>query len=197
MQDFFGLSGHVTVEELVARARRNDPRVSVATVYRTMKLLVDCGLASARQFGDGQTRYEPSAGRAHHDHLICTVCGDIVEFANEKIESLQETIARRHGFEVERHKLELYGRCARCRGARRGAPLTPPAPAPASARAGDLDKKQVIASNRAIILVGNPNVGKSVLFGALTGKYVTVSNYPGTTVEVTRVRRRSRVSPGT
>jgi ferrous iron transport protein B len=64
--------------------------------------------------------------------------------------------------------------------------LTPPAPAPASARAGELDKKQVIASNRAIILVGNPNVGKSALFGALTGKYVTVSNYPGTTVEVTR-----------
>ncbi|WP_242340501.1 Fur family transcriptional regulator [Anaeromyxobacter sp. SG66] len=114
-QAFFAVRGHVTVEELVAHARRDDPRVSVATVYRTMKLLVDCGLASARQFGEGQTRYEPSAGRAHHDHLICTGCGDIVEFANEKIESLQETVARRHGFEVESHKLELYGRCARCR----------------------------------------------------------------------------------
>ena len=64
--------------------------------------------------------------------------------------------------------------------------MTPPAPAPASARAGELDKKQVVAATRAIILVGNPNVGKSALFGALTGKYVTVSNYPGTTVEVTR-----------
>jgi len=64
--------------------------------------------------------------------------------------------------------------------------VTPPAPAAASARAGELDKKQVVAANRAIILVGNPNVGKSALFGALTGKYVTVSNYPGTTVEVTR-----------
>jgi Fur family ferric uptake transcriptional regulator len=113
-QAFFGAVGHVTVEELVARARRDDPRISVATVYRTMKLLVDCGLASARQFGDGQTRYEPSAGRAHHDHLICTACGDIAEFANERIEVLQAAVARSHGFEVQSHKLELYGRCARC-----------------------------------------------------------------------------------
>jgi Fur family ferric uptake transcriptional regulator len=117
---FFGVEGHVTIEDLVQRARKEDPRISVATVYRTMKLLVEFGLASARQFGDGQTRYEPSAGRAHHDHLICTSCGAIVEFSNERIETLQETVARRHGFEVESHKLELYGRCARCRRAQGG-----------------------------------------------------------------------------
>ena len=115
---FFGAEGHVTVEDLVARARRDDPRVSVATVYRTMKLLVECGLASARQFGDGQTRFEPTAGREHHDHLICTSCGTIVEFANPRIEALQDLVAQEHGFEVERHKLELYGICARCRGGR-------------------------------------------------------------------------------
>jgi Fur family transcriptional regulator, ferric uptake regulator len=81
-----------------------------------MKLLADCGLAVPRQFGgDGQTRYEAAAGRPHHDHLICTVCGEIVEFANERIESLQELVAKRHGFEVESHRLELYGRCAKCR----------------------------------------------------------------------------------
>jgi Fur family ferric uptake transcriptional regulator len=114
-QVFFATQGHVTVEELVARVRRDDPRVSVATVYRTMKLLSDCGLATGRQFGDGQTRYEPTSGREHHDHLICTGCGAIVEFANERIESLQALVARSHGFEVESHKLELYGRCARCR----------------------------------------------------------------------------------
>jgi Fur family ferric uptake transcriptional regulator len=94
----------------------------MATVYRTMKLLADCGLAIPRQFGGGQTRYEPAAGRAHHDHLICTACGEIVEFANERIESLQALIARRHGFEVESHKLELYGRCARCRRASEATP---------------------------------------------------------------------------
>ncbi len=116
---FFGLGGHVSVDELLVHARREDRRVSLATVYRTMKLLAESGLATAREFGDGQTRYEVAAGRAHHDHLICTRCGDIVEFANEQIESLQEAVARRHGFEVERHRLELYGRCARCREGRR------------------------------------------------------------------------------
>lgn len=117
-ETFFAMGGHVSVEEVVARVRRADPRISVATVYRTMKLLADCGLAASRQFGGGQTRYEAAAGRAHHDHLICTSCGEIVEFANEKIEALQSSVARRHGFAVEDHKLELYGRCARCRAGR-------------------------------------------------------------------------------
>ena len=112
---FFDTSGHVSVDELVLVARRADPRISVATVYRTMKLLADSGLAVPRQFGDGQTRYEPAAGRPHHDHMICTACGEILEFANSRIESLQAAVARQHGFEVETHKLELYGRCVGCR----------------------------------------------------------------------------------
>ena len=112
---FFGMVGHVSVEELLAHARREDRRVSQATVYRTMKLLVESGLANAREFGDGQTRYEVAVGRSHHDHLICTGCGIIAEFADEQIEALQASVARRHGFSVERHRLELYGRCSRCR----------------------------------------------------------------------------------
>ncbi len=115
---FFTTPGHVAVEELIQRVRRSDPRVSVATVYRTMKLLAECGLAAPRQFDGGQTRYEPAVGRPHHDHLICTACGEIVEFANEQIEALQARVAARHGFQVETHKLELYGRCVRCRPAR-------------------------------------------------------------------------------
>jgi Fur family ferric uptake transcriptional regulator len=115
VETFLAMGGHVSVEELIARVRRIDPRISVATVYRTMKLLADSGLAVPRQFGGGQTRYEAASGKPHHDHLICTACGEIVEFANERIESLQELVARRHGFAVESHKLELYGRCARCR----------------------------------------------------------------------------------
>lgn len=114
---FFEMGGHVAIDELVARVREQDPRVSVATVYRTMKLLAECGLAVARHFGDGQTRYEPAVRRHHHDHLICTACGEIVEFESERIEELQDRVARRHGFEVEHHRLEIYGRCARCRGA--------------------------------------------------------------------------------
>lgn len=116
-QTFFEMGGHVPVDALVARVREQDPHVSVATVYRTMKLLAECGLAVQRRFGDGQTRYEP-AHRRHgdaHDHLICTTCGAIVEFESERITKLQRRVARRHGFEVERRRVELYGRCAGCR----------------------------------------------------------------------------------
>ncbi len=115
LETFLAMGGHVPVEALVARVREQDPRVGAATVYRTMKLLADCGLAVQRQFGDGQTRYEPARGGGHHDHLICTGCGRIVEFENERIEELQLRVARSHGFEVESHKLEMYGRCAACR----------------------------------------------------------------------------------
>jgi Fur family ferric uptake transcriptional regulator len=108
------------VDEVVLRVRREDRRVSVATVYRTMKLLAEGGLAVARNFGDGQTRYEVAAGRSHHDHLVCVGCGNIEEFAEPDIEARQAAVALRHGFEVNHHRLELYGRCSRCRGGTEG-----------------------------------------------------------------------------
>lgn len=111
---FFDLEGHLTVEELWGKVRQADQRVSVATVYRTMKLLAECGLAHARNFGDGQTRYEAAIGRHHHDHLICTRCNTIVEFENDRIEALQDAIADSHGFKVTSHKMELYGLCSSC-----------------------------------------------------------------------------------
>ena len=111
---FFSLDGHLSVEELWNKVRQQDTRVSVATVYRTMKLLHECGLAHARNFGDGQTRYEAAAGRHHHDHLICTHCGTIVEFEDDRIEALQDAVARKHGFTVTSHKMELYGLCRNC-----------------------------------------------------------------------------------
>lgn len=111
---FFGLDGHLSVEDVWAKVRALDQRVSVATVYRTMKLLHESGLAHARNFGDGQTRYEPAVGREHHDHLICTRCGTIIEFENDQIERLQDAVARRHGFKVTSHKMELYGLCKSC-----------------------------------------------------------------------------------
>jgi Fur family transcriptional regulator, ferric uptake regulator len=116
-QAFFAMGGHVPVDALVARVRQDDPRVSVATVYRTMKLLAECGLAVPRRFGEGQTRYESSTRRhgEAHDHLICTACGEIVEFESERISALQLQVARRHGFEIERRRVELYGRCTACR----------------------------------------------------------------------------------
>lgn len=114
VQAFLGAGGHLDVDQLLARVRGIDPRVSAATVYRTMKLLTELGLAHAQRFGDGHTRYESAVNREHHDHLICTACGKIIEFENDRIESLQEAVARKHGFTVLHHKLELYGICRQC-----------------------------------------------------------------------------------
>src|SRR3954451_20073818 len=102
---FFSVGGHLSVEEMWSKVRSQDAKVSVATVYRTMKLLHECGLAHARNFGDGQTRYEPAVGREHHDHLTCTRCGQIVEFENDRIEQLQDAVAKSHGFLVTSHKM--------------------------------------------------------------------------------------------
>lgn len=114
---FFRSEGHLKVEDLLDRVRAVDPQVSLATVYRTMKLLTECGLAAPRQFGDGHTRYEPSDGEEqHHDHLICTRCGLIVEFCNPHIEELQDVVAKEKGFIVTQHKMELYGLCKNCQG---------------------------------------------------------------------------------
>ena len=96
--------------------RKVNPRVGYATVYRTIKLLKECGLADEQHFADGQTRYE-SATRddQHHDHILCDRCGKIVEFADDVLERLQEEIAVRLGFVLARHRMELYGICRECR----------------------------------------------------------------------------------
>lgn len=114
---FFAMGGHVAVDALAERVRQQDPRISVATVYRAMKLLAESGLAVPRDFGDGKARYEPAAHRhGHsHDHLICTGCGTVVEFESQRVAELQRRAAQRHGFEVQRRHVELYGLCAACR----------------------------------------------------------------------------------
>ena len=117
---FLEAGGHLDVEHLLARVRSADPKVSAATVYRTMKLLTEVGIAHAQHFGDGHTRYESAVDREHHDHLICQSCGKIIEFENDRIESLQDAVARKHGFTVRHHKLELYGICRECAAAERG-----------------------------------------------------------------------------
>ena len=113
---FFGSGRHISVEELYHEVRKVSARVGYATVYRTLRLLKECGLAAERHFNDGEARYERAEGEAqHHDHLICERCGRIVEFANLEIESLQEAVARKQGFVITRHRLELYGICRECR----------------------------------------------------------------------------------
>lgn len=109
---FFQAGGHLRVEDLLERVREQDDRVGQATVYRTMKLLAKAGLAEPHQFGDGHTRYEPvEKNDEHHDHLICTECGRIIEFLDPRIERLQTEVAQEHGFVVTDHKMELYGLC--------------------------------------------------------------------------------------
>jgi Fur family ferric uptake transcriptional regulator len=112
---FLDSERHLSAEELWKRSRESLPEVGLSTIYRTLKLLVNAGLASRREFGDGITRYEPKAGGKHHDHLICVHCGAIIEFENQKIEDLQNEVAQRHDFTVLRHNLELYGYCKKCR----------------------------------------------------------------------------------
>ncbi len=112
---FFNLKEHVSIEELHHKVQKKNPKIGYTTVYRTLKLLTESGLAHERQFGDGQARYEPVTTEEHHDHLICLKCGAIMEFENKKIEKLQEDVAKQHGFEVKNHKLELYGYCKKCR----------------------------------------------------------------------------------
>jgi len=104
---------HVTSEEMFQRVRKDHPNIGYTTVYRTMKLLCDAGLAMERQFEDGITRYEIE--HEHHDHLVCTKCGGIFEFECRMIESAQNEIAERYGFRVLRHRHELYGHCSSCR----------------------------------------------------------------------------------
>lgn len=114
-QVFFASSRHISVEELYAEVRKINPRVGYATVYRTMKLLKECELAAERHFADGEARFENIKEEGHHDHLLCDRCGKIVEFTHPQIEKLQEIIARRLGFVVTNHKMEIYGICRECR----------------------------------------------------------------------------------
>jgi len=117
---FLGTKAHVDLQTLYEVARKKHAGVGFATVYRTMKLLEEAGLAHARRFGEAKgTLYEVAVGRAHHDHLICERCGRIVEFVDADVEGLQDKIAHRHGFTLSRHRHELYGVCAECRGGRR------------------------------------------------------------------------------
>jgi Fur family ferric uptake transcriptional regulator len=116
LQVFVDAGRHLSAEELYARVKKSHPGIGYATVYRTLKLLAEAGLAQERRFEDGFTRYEHASQDAHHDHLICTHCGAIIEFENESIEALQQAVARKNRFKVQSHKLELYGLCAGCQG---------------------------------------------------------------------------------
>ncbi len=99
---------HPDVEEVYRRASKHDPRISIATVYRTVRLFEEANILERHDFGDGRSRYE-EATEEHHDHLIDIQSGRVIEFRSEDIEALQRAIAEQHGFRLVGHRLELYG----------------------------------------------------------------------------------------
>ena len=112
--DAFVRAGHhVSVEDLLRIVRRRHPDVGRTTIYRTLKLFKDAGLASELALGS-EARFEPVWNRDHHDHFVCVSCGEIFEFQSAEIERLQAEIAERIGFRIDGHRHHIFGRCRRC-----------------------------------------------------------------------------------
>ena len=109
---FLSAKGHITSDEIFQAVHKKFPTIGYTTVYRTMKLLVEAGLAQSHHFDDGMVRYEIE--HDHHDHLVCMKCGKIIEFECAMIEKTQEEVASRYKFRVLRHRHELYGHCDSC-----------------------------------------------------------------------------------
>lgn len=110
---FINENRHLSAEELHEAARHNGQNVGLATIYRTLNLLADAGLAEQKSFGEGHQVYEVHMPGAHHDHLICIDCGAVIEFENDEIEALQEKVARLHDFTLATHRLDLFGHCTK------------------------------------------------------------------------------------
>ena len=118
-----GSTEHLSAEDVSRQLGARGAAVGTATVYRTLEVLVRSGLVVERDFGEGFKRYEPSRGMPHHEHLLCTVCGTVREFRDERLERMTTLMAEAHGFARVRHRLVIYGVCDRCRS---GEPPAPP-----------------------------------------------------------------------
>ncbi|MDR3320302.1 MAG: transcriptional repressor [Desulfovibrio sp.] len=112
---FFEFPGHHSLEEFYQYIASSEPSIGQTTVYRTLKLLCDAGLASEIHFSDGIARYEVAQPEGHHDHFVCLSCGKILEIFDQRIEKLQRELAESHGFALIGHVHNLYGLCADCR----------------------------------------------------------------------------------
>lgn len=116
---FLRTEGHLSAEDLYNLVKAQDPSVGFTTVYRTLKLLHECGLAREERLGDGRKRYEHNFEHDHHDHLICNECGDLIEFYSEVIERKQDEIAAQFDFQPTHHSLRIFGVCSKCRAGRK------------------------------------------------------------------------------
>ena len=115
LSSFLKNPNHVSTEELYAVVKKDDKSIGYATVARTVKILKEAGVAREVDFGDGRKRFEPLSGTKHHDHMICLKCHNQVEFANDQIEKLQEDLAKKHGFEMVNHRMDIMGYCRECK----------------------------------------------------------------------------------
>jgi Fur family ferric uptake transcriptional regulator len=132
---FLRTEQHLSSEDLYQLVKKQDPTVGQTTVYRTLKLLSEAGLAREVRFGDGRTHYEHNYKHQHHDHMICSECGKIIEFYSAELEALQDQMAAKHKFEVTQHLLRIIGICAECRRRNReNREVTPVKLRPVSAR---------------------------------------------------------------
>jgi Fur family ferric uptake transcriptional regulator len=115
LRTFLETREHLSTDELHRLVKKTDPRIGFTTVYRTLKLLADCGLASAVAFQDGIARYEHQYNRRSHHHMVCTECGASVEFFSEKVGEIEHEIGSRHHYLTTRHTFQIYGVCEACR----------------------------------------------------------------------------------
>lgn len=109
-----GSTQHLSADDIARELARRGDAAGTATVYRTLEVLLRSGLVVERDFGEGFKRYEPARDAPHHEHLLCTVCGRVTEFRDERLERMSTLIAEGHGFARERHRLVIYGVCADC-----------------------------------------------------------------------------------
>ena len=112
---FLTAERHITADDLYDKLKKTSSEIGIATVHRNLKLMCESGIAEEIKIGNEKTRYEQKVGQAHHDHLICTKCGEFTEVYDKRIERLQDELAKANRFIPQKHKLEIYGLCGKCR----------------------------------------------------------------------------------
>jgi Fur family ferric uptake transcriptional regulator len=115
LDTFLSTTRHISADELHGMIRKQNPRIGFSTVYRTLKLFNECGLAREVNFGDGRARFERGFDKGQHGHMICTRCGRTEEFNIASLQKNIKQIAGKAGFKAEGHRFEIYGLCKRCR----------------------------------------------------------------------------------
>ncbi len=114
LRTFLETRDHLSTDELHRLVKKKDPRIGFTTVYRTLKLFTECGLASEVAFHDGVARYEHQHNRRNHHHMVCTECGGSVEFFSPEIERIEQEVGHKYHYKTTRHNFQIYGLCSDC-----------------------------------------------------------------------------------